>query len=53
MDYVSDHIHVTGDIHITLTESVEKKRKENQTRQFWFCGKNFVLTASASLILSH
>lgn len=30
MDYISDHIHVTGDIHITLTESVEKKRESDQ-----------------------
>lgn len=46
MDCVSDHIHVTGDIHITLTESVENGKNKNRTRQVWFCGKNFFLTAS-------
>lgn len=47
MDCISDHIHVTGDIPITLTESVENENNKNQTRQFWFCGKNFILTASS------
>lgn len=31
---LSDHIHVTGDIHITLTESVENEKNQNGTRQF-------------------
>lgn len=53
MDYVGDHIHVAGDSHITLTESIERERKKNQLSQFWFCGKNFILTTSASLLLSH
>lgn len=51
MDSISDHIHVTGDISVTLAESREKERKKNQTSQFWLCGRNFIRSAAVSLII--